>query len=76
MSTIKSDVGDLFYEVFMEALAEEAAPPKKVTNKFSNKTIQSPAEFESCEFENCSSFCCNLFYDLFDNNYNIVFRSK
>lgn len=33
MSTIKSDVGDLFYEVFMEALAEEAAPPKKESNK-------------------------------------------
>ena len=33
MSTIKSDVGDLFYEALMEALAEEAAPPKKESNK-------------------------------------------
>lgn len=33
MSTIKSDAGDLFYEAFMEALAEEAAPPKKESNK-------------------------------------------
>lgn len=54
MSTIKPDVGDLFYEAFMEALAEETAPPKKVNNKqFSNTTIQTPAKFESCEFENC-----------------------
>ena len=30
MSINKPNVGDLFYEAFMEALAEEAAPPKKV----------------------------------------------
>lgn len=54
MSTNKPDIGDLFYEAFMEALAEEAAPPKKETNKqFSNTTIQTPAEFESCKFESC-----------------------
>ena len=33
MSINKPDVGDLFYEAFMEALAEEAAPPKKESNK-------------------------------------------
>ena len=44
MSIDKPNVGDLFYEAFMEALAEEAAPPKKETNKqFSNTTIQTPA---------------------------------
>jgi uncharacterized protein YjbI with pentapeptide repeats len=54
MSTNKLDIGDLFLEAFMETLAEEAAPPKKESNKhFSNKTIQSPAEFESCKFESC-----------------------
>ena len=54
MSINKPNVGDLFYEAFMEALAEEAAPPKKESNKhFSNTTLQTPAEFESCKFKNC-----------------------
>ena len=50
MSINKPNVGDLFYEALMEALAEEAIPKKESNKQFYNTTIQTPAEFESCEF--------------------------